>query len=171
MVDGEVRLNKLAQLMAAISIALALAIAYRFGANYLRFLRWTSDTYANLLYAVACDTQGGGELTLTVELSAPPLGFRAELESMEFSLKGSEDHYGYYRIVMPEAVPLSSMEDSEPLKLSFSRHIPSQHWPGLRDSQEPRLDGRLIVRLYLPGREVPTRIPLSGPLLVKGDPM
>lgn len=171
MVDDEVRLNKLAQLVAAISLALALAITYRFGANYLRFLHWTSDTHADLVYAVACDTQDGGELSLTVELSAPAIGFRAAIESMEFSLNSSEGHYGYYRIVMPDAVPLSTMEDSEPLRLSFSRHIPPQHWPSLRDSQGPRLEGRLIVRLYLPGREVPTRIPLSGPVLLRGDPL
>ena len=89
---------------------------------------------------------------------------------MEFSLNSSEGHYGYYRIVMPDAVPLSTMEDSEPLRLSFSDTFLLN--TGLVcDSQGPRLEGRLIVRLYLPGREVPTRIPLSGPVLLRGDPL
>ena len=79
---------------------------------------------------------------------------------MEFALQGPEGHFGYYRTVLPEGVSPSA-QDSGSIQLSL---VSTSHLnTGLSvSSSAPQLDGRLIVYLHLPGREVPARVPISG---------
>ena len=170
MAQSEARLARLARLLVAISLALALAIAYGFGTSYLNYLQWTRGAQGNIAKAIAYSTPTGGELSLTIEFIAPTVGFPTKIESMEFSLQGPEGHFGYYRIIIPsEASP--SAKDRDVVQLLLSSQVPPEHWPRLQTSLEPWLDGILIVRLYLPGREVPARIPISAPVFLGGDMM
>jgi len=160
-IDGEAQAAKIARFMAAVSLISALAIAFGFETNYLRFHQWLAGAYADLTSAAAYDAPDGGELSLVVTFTAPPVGFHTEVKSMEFALQGPEGHFGYYRTVLPEGVSPSA-QDSGSIQLSLVSNIPPKHWPKLRSSSAPQLDGRLIVYLHLPGREVPARVPISG---------
>jgi len=170
MVQGEAQLARLARLMVAASLALALTVAYGSGTNYLNYLRWTGKAQGSIAKAIAYSTSAGGELALTVEFMAPAVGFPIEIESLEFSLQGPEGNFGYYRIIIPEEASPPAKE-SDVVQLLLSSHVPPEHWPKLYTSSGPRLDGILIVRLHLPGRKVPTRIPISAPVFLEGDLM
>lgn len=167
MVEREAQIVRVARVLAVASVAAALMIGYGFGANYLRFLQWSRGANANLTSAIARGVTDGGELSLEVEFEAPPVGYRAQIETMEFSLLGPEGNFGYYRVIVPEGLAVWEDNGVSAL-LSLYSHIPSEHWINIRASSGAELDGRLIVRLFLPGREVPARLPVSAPVSIGG---
>lgn len=163
MAEEKGQLVKLARLTAAGSLVLALIVSYGFGGNYFRFRQWTQGVYSRITSAMACDTASGGELSIEVEFGNPDVGFLTEIESMEFILKGPEGHFGYYRIVLPESIAIPGNGNGM-AELSLSSYIPPEHWPNLQASTSPELNGGLVVRLHLPGRELPARVPVYSPV-------
>ena len=170
MVEKEAQMVGFARIVAIVSVISALAVASGFETNYLNYVKWTKGARASLMSAVAQGASSDGELSLEIDFESPSVGYRTEIESFEFALGGPEGNFGYYRIIIPDGLSSRARRDVS-AHLSLHSHIPPQHWPNLRASANPRLDGRLIVRLYLPGKEVPTRVPVAGPVAVGGGLM
>ena len=168
MAKKEVHMIRLARLIACISLVLALVVAYSTGLNYLAFLRWTQGARGGCTGAVARYTPDGAELLVEIEFEAPSVGYRMDIESLEFTLRGSKVNLGYYRIIIPPGTGSWDEDNASSGRLSLSCPIPAEYWPRLLDSPSATLDGRLIVRLYRPGREVPTRIPILGQVSLEG---
>lgn len=153
--------------MAIVSLTLALVIAYGLGASYTRYIQWTNNTHASLISAIAEESGTHGAIALEIELQSPGVGYLTEIESLEFAIHDSNSTIGYYRIIIPDRQPVLTKPNGS-TRFSLHTSMPEEHWHRLTESSRPQLDGRLIVRLYLPNKEVPTRIPIKGLISIGG---
>ncbi|NLK07436.1 MAG: hypothetical protein GX316_01890 [Firmicutes bacterium] len=162
------RFSYIAGATALIAVFAALFVVCNVGSNYYKYLKWTQNTHTTLISAAVENQQSQKEITLKLELQSPDVGYAAEIESLEFAIKERSVTLGYYRIIISDRVPIDISPDGNASFL-VSTVLVEEDWPLLAQSVEPQVEGQLIVRLYLPGKEVPTRIPVHGALTVRGD--
>ena len=141
MAKKEVHMIRLARLIACISLVLALVVAYSTGLNYLAFLRWTQGARGGCTGAVARYTPDGAELLVEIEFEAPSVGYRMDIESLEFTLRGSKVNLGYYRIIIPPGTGSWDEDNASSGRLSLSCPIPAEYWPRLLDSPSAQTEG------------------------------
>lgn len=161
MIHREATVENLARAMLVVAVLASMTMALSTGANYLKYLRWTSEVKASLVSASIKPHGTSGELYMDIRFTAPAVGYRAEIQSVEFTLKGAHGDVGSYRIVVPEGITHWD-EHGVTAEMALYSEIHKEHWPDVRSSRWLQVDGRLVVRLYLPGRVLPARVPLTG---------
>ena len=161
MIRREVLIRKVSGTILAVSAVLAVAMAVVFGANYLHYLRWTAGARASLVSASIEPYADIGRLAMDVESESPAVGYESRIDSVEFTLVGDRKNLGHYRVIIPEGGASWDPQGTK-AEVSLLSDIPIEHWPDVRESRSVGVEATLVMRLYLPGRDVPARIGLSG---------
>ncbi len=161
MIQREVAMRNVARVLLASGVVSAIAMALLFGANYVDYVKWTRGAQASFTAASIEPYDDTGRLTMMVGFEAPAVGYGVRFESVEFTLESELGNLGYYRVIIPDEAT-SWVIDSASAELSLISDIPTEHWPSVQESSHVTIDATLVIRLYLPARDIPLRMGLTG---------